>query len=546
MSRTRRFLHGVGAGYLQQALTLIGGLWLTRFLLAQLGPSDYGTWLVALQWLAYLDLIDLGVVAILPREVAYATGGAAGSDHPYAAAIRVIRRAGRIALLQVPLVAAAGAVLWWWLYAHADMDAGMVGLILIVYVAQFPLRIFPAALQGLQDLAFLSWARVGLWLAQATAMVVGIYAGLGASALIVGWAVYQGLMPLACWVRLRRVYGAADDASAESPQQPARLLTRGFWVSITRVAQLLLNGTEILLLQAVLGPAAVVVYVCSARLVTILSTQTYAIVLTAEPALSELRAAGHAERLTQVSVALRDVMLLLSGLMACVILATNAGFVAWWVGAERYAGDTLTFWLLGTMVVRHFTFTLGHLLFCCGYERALAVVGLLDGALTVGSGWLLIPSLGLLGPSVGSFLGVALVTLPITLVLLARDARVSLLTILGDHWPWLWRFAALACALAVLGQYWQPHGFAELVATGLVVCTAYAAVMLPIVWRSAVGTFLRQRWLGWTTRSQVPFREEACGDDSPAHQATAPEAHATGRAGAGAPLGAVGGVQPGR
>ena len=73
MSRTRKYLHAVAAVYLQQAAMLLAGLWLTRFLLGRMGTDEYGVWLLVMQVFAYLDLIDLGVVAVLPREVAAVT-----------------------------------------------------------------------------------------------------------------------------------------------------------------------------------------------------------------------------------------------------------------------------------------------------------------------------------------------------------------------------------------------------------------------------------------------------------------------------------------
>ena len=76
MSRTRRFLGGVAFGYANQALVTLVGLWLTTFLLLRLGQDDYGLWLVGTRILGYLMLLDLGVVALLPREVAFATGRA--------------------------------------------------------------------------------------------------------------------------------------------------------------------------------------------------------------------------------------------------------------------------------------------------------------------------------------------------------------------------------------------------------------------------------------------------------------------------------------
>ena len=74
MGRTKRFISGVSLGYLSRLAVMLAGLWLTPFLLGRIGPHDYGLWLVALQVLAYVVLLDVGVVALLPRETAFATG----------------------------------------------------------------------------------------------------------------------------------------------------------------------------------------------------------------------------------------------------------------------------------------------------------------------------------------------------------------------------------------------------------------------------------------------------------------------------------------
>src|SRR5262245_12172675 len=56
VTRTRRYVRGLGAGYASQLLLAVVGLWVTRFLLEHLGQHDYGLWLVATQLLAYLML----------------------------------------------------------------------------------------------------------------------------------------------------------------------------------------------------------------------------------------------------------------------------------------------------------------------------------------------------------------------------------------------------------------------------------------------------------------------------------------------------------
>ena len=85
MTRTRRFLGGVTVGSLQLVLATVVGLWMTPFLLHRVGQGVLGFWLVMQQLLGYVLLLDLGVNALLPREVAFATGRAvcgAGSHRP--------------------------------------------------------------------------------------------------------------------------------------------------------------------------------------------------------------------------------------------------------------------------------------------------------------------------------------------------------------------------------------------------------------------------------------------------------------------------------
>ena len=73
-SRTRRFVGGLSLGYLHTVTVTLVGLWLTPYLLRHLDEHDYGLWLLTAQILFYLALTDMGVVALLPREVAFTTG----------------------------------------------------------------------------------------------------------------------------------------------------------------------------------------------------------------------------------------------------------------------------------------------------------------------------------------------------------------------------------------------------------------------------------------------------------------------------------------
>ncbi len=110
-SRTRRFVGGLSVGYLHTAIVTIVGLWLTPYLLRNLEQHDYGLWLLTAQILFYLALTDVGIVALLPREVAFKTGRA---GETLADDLRhLVGETTTLVFWQVPFVAIAGFATWW-------------------------------------------------------------------------------------------------------------------------------------------------------------------------------------------------------------------------------------------------------------------------------------------------------------------------------------------------------------------------------------------------------------------------------------------------
>ena len=106
-SRLRRFVGGLGLGYIHTIVTVVVGLWLTPYLLRHLGSHDYGLWLLGAQVLVYLALMDLGVVQLVPRDVAIAAGRANGDSSELQA---IVGQTARLVLWQVPPVALVGGL----------------------------------------------------------------------------------------------------------------------------------------------------------------------------------------------------------------------------------------------------------------------------------------------------------------------------------------------------------------------------------------------------------------------------------------------------
>jgi O-antigen/teichoic acid export membrane protein len=490
MSRTNRFLGGLGFGYLQQILVLVIGLWLTPFFLLRLGQHRYGLWLIITQIAAYLGLLDLGVVGLLPRETAFAVGRG-GVKSPELRLL--IAQTARIVLVQWPVVLIFAAAAWLIVRGTWTSTELALEVILLTFVLMFPLRLFAAVLQGLQDLAFLAQVQIVGWIAGTLTAVALVLSGRGLIALAFSWAISQIVPAVLCRFRLWRNFPGVLPNDLGRFDRPAALtyFRKGAWISTSQVAQILTAGTDVLLIGKLLGPSATVPYSCTGKLAGVLANKPQMMMQAAFPALSELRTSGSRAAIRQATTALRQAVLVLSGAVACVVLAVNRGFIDWWVGADQFGGALLTLLIVGSMLMRHWNTTFIYSLFCFGYERRLAITGVAEGCVSIIASAILVSTLGVVGAPIGMLMGTCLVSLPITLIALAREVELSPLTILLSSMNWAARFALAAATGIVIAAVWNPRGFLSVAMLAVVVGILYMFLELRVLLQEPLGAYVR-------------------------------------------------------
>jgi len=490
MSRSRRLVGGLTFGYLRQGAVMLVGLWLTPFLLRHLGQHDYGLWLVGLQSLAYLVLMDFGVVALLPRDTAYATGRMV-SETDGEALPTTIGRTARIVLWQTPVVAIAAAVVWS-VVPMGQQVRGPVLLVLAGFTLLFPTRIFEATLHGLQEMAYLGKIQLFSWALSTALMVLFVLWGFGLYSLGIGWIAGQLLPPVLAFYRLRTAFPGVLPSHLPwlSMREIFRALGKGSWVSIAQIAQVLVAATDYLIVGKLLGAAAVVPYACTGKLITVLGNQSHMIMEMAAPGLSEMKTGASRDRIFRACSTLTLILLTAIGAIACVVLAVNHSFVNWWIGERQFGGLPLTCLFVANILLRQWNNTSVYSIFALGYERRISFTTLIDGALSVGSGITLVRWIGPIGAPIGSILGVCLVSLPGNLLPLARELQVPVSKVVFSIWPWFWRFAIVSAICAAAGSRWQHGSFLYVAGTACVAAVLYCAVMLPMIMNSQVRAYL--------------------------------------------------------
>jgi O-antigen/teichoic acid export membrane protein len=489
MARSKRFFGGLRLGYLYQATVIVFGLWITPFLLKHLGQHDYGLWLVGLQTLSYMVLMDFGIVALLPRATAYATGhaitGAPGGD-----LAEVIGRTARIVLYQTPIVFVGGGVLWV-LVPMGQAIRGPLLVALVGFAILFPLRIFQAVLHGLQETPYLSKLQFISWMVSTALMVILIERGFGLYSLSIGWVLGQFVPAVLSFLRLKFVHPGVLPSRLPkmSRQQVFEALTGGTWVSVAQIAQVLVAGTDLVIIGKFFGPAAVVPYACTQKLISVLQNQPQMIMEMAAPGLSQMKTSENSERIFRACSALSIGLLTASGLVGVVTLAVNHSFVSWWIRQPIFSGQLMTIVMVAGMLLRHWNHTSVYTIFALGYERRISITTLLDGAVTVLSGIALVRWLGPIGAPLGWIAGVSLVSIPGNLRALARELQLSMFTVASSVWPWCWRFLIVGALTATLGLRWRPN-LPYIVATAGIAGLLYGVVMLPMIMDSCLRPYL--------------------------------------------------------
>lgn len=493
MSRTRRFLGGVSVGLTHQVVVTAVGLWLTPFLLWRLGAHDYGLWLTATQLIAYLTLLDIGVLALLPRDTAYATGRA-GSVRNAPDLPELVGRTARIVLWQMPLIAAIAWVAWWLVPASWQPLRFPLAVLLAAFVLTYPLRIFQATLQGLQDLAFVGGLQLVAWAVGTAVTVQLVFSGWGLAALAAGAMVTQLVSLGACGYRVATSFPSA--MPRKLPRLPwaaaAPHLQRALWVSVGQVAQVLLYSTDILIVAWIFGPVTVVPYACTQKLISVLSNQPQILTQAAAPALSELRMGASRSKLFSVTSSLSLALMLGSGGVLVVVLAANRAFVSWWVGADQYGGAVLTALFVAGMLVRHWNTALVYALFSFGHERRISMTSAADGVVTLVLSLVLAGAIGVAGVPLGFLGGALLISLPANVRALARDTGVSPLQFVSTLTPWAVRLALLLPVAVGANLLVRSASLLSLAAVAAVMSAVYAALMLPIALRPPLGEYLRR------------------------------------------------------
>jgi O-antigen/teichoic acid export membrane protein len=425
VSRTARAARTLASATALSALTMLVGFVSTPLLVAWLGGERFGVYNGLTGWLAYLSLLELGVVAAL-RPVYVRTLAAGGTGEVgegvaaglqlYAVIVAVSAVAG------VALVVAMPTLLQTETVPAGEVRAATA--VALLAVALSPTAVLGALVESRQRGYLLNAALAGKSLTTTGLALVLAYQGHGlpgqAAAVVAGAVVYAAALLAVEWPATARAVRHVGRLAALRPLR-RELLRLNFPILVRQIGVRVGVLSDGLIVAAFLGAAELTPFVLTLRLPQLLGGQMGAVSTATWAALAELHAVGRLDVFNARVIRLTGLVTVVGVAVLMPAAAYNGPFVALWVGEDAYGGHLLTAVgaanaLLGSIIVV-WEWCFGG----TGRVGQLVPVTVVALVLNLAVSLLATPLLGLLGPPLGTLVALAACNLWYLPLLLRRE-----------------------------------------------------------------------------------------------------------------------------
>jgi hypothetical protein len=372
---------------------------------------------------------------------------------------------------------------------------GPVLAVVILTAATFPLRLFTVLLSGLQDATFLGTLGLLETIATSALTFVLAWRGFGLYALAIGMTVPPALSAFGALLRANVTFRSLVRGWPKPARQlMTSLAVDGVGLWLAQVGFQLAAAADPIILSNSGLRETVTGFLLTSRLPTTLMYFGWILPDAALVGLAQLTAQESHARVREVVLAILRLNLILAGAVASAVLASNAGFIRVWVGADLFLGAPLNAILAANVVMMTALHGLISIASVFGRRLTVGIVFVVNGVVHVLAASILSRHIGVFGVAAATFLSGALTALPVGLRLLKEKAGLTATEVLTHvYWPWFRRFAPLALTAFALGHFSPAMPFALLVVTCAMFGFLYLFWMKPLY----VGLPLGPRLTAW-------------------------------------------------
>ena len=474
--RTVRAAKTASVAVLQACISMVLGLLSVPILLRSLGREAYGEWLLMLQVVSYIALVDFGNASIAKLKLASLSDD---SPEPKRDILTTTLLGVLITTPVVALFGAAVSAFWFARYGGAEQSSIPFSLPVLALVASFLVMRFNSlpvfALFGSNQEYRSAFVNVVISTANSVADMILAWSGLGTLGLAITRLTANALSGCSLhWIARKNVpwYGLSQfDWTNLTP-----MLRQNSLCLFAQWGYLLAESVDVLVVGLTAGAAAVPVYTITTALPRLLFMLYYQAMTGADAGMVGLFGSGNRQRFHFVRTQQEVMTAACLAIIGAAVLAVNRQFVGVWVGDAYYGGPVLTAvgvaWFFVVIVSRQYCRALNAAL----DFKHMAVAQVVSGVLGVGA--------GLVGGAVGGTIGAISALVAVRAAAAVANARridklVGVSSI--EHFAKVARPLALAlvcCAGGwIVGGISMPVEWSTLVLTGGLTSASAAAVM---------------------------------------------------------------------
>jgi O-antigen/teichoic acid export membrane protein len=354
-------------------MALASGVYLVPLYLAHIPPDLYGAWQASGNVLTWATMLDPGLSSIIQQRVALAYGK--GDRHAVSGWIATgLWVAAGISFTVLILGLACSYQLTSWLklregatsaeLEHAFRWSVMGGALMLLSFSVSAIN------QGLQSSLGTGSVSAAASIARLVVVLLLLQRGYGLvsialSSVLMGTALLAGNL-LYLFRRLRQ----EGICLAWIPSRMRELGTLISFMTMGRVAGILVNNVDLFLIARVLGPESVNAFRFTRTAPDLWRTIIDRPAVAMYPAFTHLVGAGEGDRARKIALRLLRITIWTTALLAFGFLFLNGEFLRVWVGDGFYAGATVNVLLVGGFVMATGSTAFSGLCFATGNVRA--------------------------------------------------------------------------------------------------------------------------------------------------------------------------------
>jgi O-antigen/teichoic acid export membrane protein len=382
---------GIFASYLNTLVGIACNLVLVPLYLASLGRDEYGLWMTVSGLVAYLTLLNLGIVqttsvrfaaAVVRGEMAQASRVLATGLWSY-----VALAAAALAFLFV-----AGPWLPWNVFVKGTPTLERQVTVIIVtaaagFLVELPLGVFAACLRAIGRVDLQQAVAVLQNLGRVVAAVLFLRAGGALWGLIIVLSLVNILSYVLNWICLQRDRaGLRMSVSLWDAGLARAMRSHSSYYFLLQIAGAILFGSDTVIISAVLGTSLVPPYAIAQRLSSIALGVVSTIGLNFAPSFLETHARGDTMAL---GVRFRQAMaisIVVGVLASAGLIVAGPAFIAWWVGPGNFVGRSAFAAIVSLMLVQMVLVPCDQLLVSTAQHKEYALAAAWEAAISVGGG----------------------------------------------------------------------------------------------------------------------------------------------------------------